>query len=1026
MPYRFPATLLNYERQALGALVVFAATSLPGRAQAKLDHWTTEHGLPQNAINAITQTRDGYLWLATNDGLVRFDGLRFTVFKRSTTPGLATNRCQCLHEDRQGTLWAGSPESILTRYRDGQFHSYTKQDGLPADEIGKIDEDEAGRLWLTGVEFGYIVEWHDGPVNVFRARDRLPGRNQTRHANNIHWSLSETGLHLIWHGQLLTLTLCDGLPSLAINAVVADTQDSIWINARGVTVRLRRGQLSVIDRPADQLPQEPRTCHFADQYGNYWYLAPGQLIRVDAHSRTVYDKLTVSAFWEDREGTLWIGANNGLHRYRQRPVRTLTETPGPRFNVTLSIYSVLEDRQGDVWLGKWGSGVSRYRADQFTHYVAGPAWRQALTRARQRGDRTFDNYVYTPGLYDAKVTAMHEDRAGTLWVGTQGGVSQFKNGQWTRFTNEHGLADTWAILQDRAGAYWFATNTGLTRLRDGEWTVFTTQDGLPGNECHALLEDRQGHFWIGTYDGLARWEGQRFSAWTESDKLAGKQVRCLYEDTAGALWIGTYDGGLTRLKEGRLTAFTTRQGLFNDGVSWLLDDGQGSFWLSCNRGIFRISQTELNELAEGRRATITSLAYGNQDGMLDAECNGGRQPAGWRLRNGQLWFPTMMGVAIIDPANWQPNHQAPPAVLEDVLIDQQALPTWRAGVRLLPGQITLELRYTGTSLLHSEAVTFQYQLTGADQTWVEAGTRRSVNYSHLPPGAYSFNVRAANSDGVWGAPSAALRIVVLPQWWQTWWARGLAGLFAVGLAALVYRTVARRTRRQQAARADFARRLIDTQERERERVASEIHNDLNQYLLVIKSRAKLGRQAADDADVVRLQFDEIETWAKQGLEEARRIAYDLRPHQLDDLGLAATLEALLAKLATATPIAFTSRLTDVRGLLTPAAEVSLFRIAQECANNIIKHSRATAAHFELSCDARAVRLTVTDNGQGFALESIQPQRSFGLNDIAERVRLLGGTQQIESAPGQGTTVQITLPRQPKIQRSAPDAQLDQR
>jgi signal transduction histidine kinase len=209
-------------------------------------------------------------------------------------------------------------------------------------------------------------------------------------------------------------------------------------------------------------------------------------------------------------------------------------------------------------------------------------------------------------------------------------------------------------------------------------------------------------------------------------------------------------------------------------------------------------------------------------------------------------------------------------------------------------------------------------------------------------------------------------------------------------------------------------------------VASELHNDLNQYLLVIKSRAKLGKQAADDADAVRLQFDEIETWAKQGLEEARRIAYDLRPHQLDDLGLAATLEALLAKLATATPIAFTSRLTDVRGLLTPAAEVSLFRIAQECANNIIKHSRATAAHFELSCDAHAVRLTVTDNGQGFVHTPYLPTHSFGLNDIAERVRLLGGTQQIDSTPGQGTTVQITLPRQPETQRSAPDAQLDQR
>ncbi|MBI3426521.1 MAG: hypothetical protein HY011_26640 [Acidobacteria bacterium] len=1024
MPCRLIANLLFCERRALGALGLFAALGLPAAAQNELDHWTTADGLPQNAINAITQTRDGYLWLATNDGLVRFDGLRFTVFKRSTTPGLATNRFRCLYEDSQGTLWAGSPESILTRYRDGQFHSYTVKDGLPTDEIGKIDEDETGLLWLTGAQFGYVVAWRDGPVNVFRARDRLPGLYQVKNAGgNMLWSLSAAGLHLLRHGLVLTLTPRDGLPDLTINAVMADAQDSVWINARGGSVRLRGGQLSVIAPPSAQLSQALGLCHFADRYGNYWYPVPGQLVRVDAQSRTVYDKLTVTAFWEDRESALWIGANEGLYCYRQRPVRILTEAPGPRYNVTRLIYSVLEDRQGDVWLGKWGSGLSRYHAGQFTHYVAGPVWFRAITLARQQGDRIFDNYVYTAGLYEAKVTALYEDRAGLLWAGTNGGtasgVSQFKDGQWTRFSSEHGLADTWAILQDRAGAYWFATSTGLTRLRDGQWTVFTTQDGLPGNECHALLEDHQGRLWIGTYNGLARWDGQRFRAWTENEGLAGRQVRCLYEDAAGALWIGTYDGGLTRLKDGRLTPFTSRQGLFNDGVSWLLDDGQGCFWLSCNRGIFRVSQRELNELAEGRRHSISSLAYGKQDGMRDAECNGGRQPAGWRLRNGQLWFPTMEGVAIIDPANVPRNTQPPTALIEESLLDQQALP-WRDGVRLLPGQTNLELRYTGTSLLHSEAVTFQYQLSGVDQTWVEAGTRRSANYSHLPPGQYSFSLRAANSDGVWGAPGPPLRIVVLPHWWQTWWFRGLAGLSVAGLIALVARTRRRRAQQQQATQAAFARRLIDTQEHERERFASEIHNDLNQYLLVIKSRATLGAQAAADPEAVRVQFDEIETWAKQGLEEARRIAYDLRPHQLDDLGLAATLEALLAKLSTATPIKFTGDLADVRGLLTPAAETSLFRIAQECANNIIKHSHATAAHFELSCDARAVRLTVTDNGQGFAPETIQPACSFGLTDIAERVRLLGGTLQLEAAPGQGVILKITLPCQPQTKRSESD------
>jgi ligand-binding sensor domain-containing protein len=487
--------LLNCERQALGALVLIAAASLPVSAQAKLDHWTTEHGLPQNYINAITQTRDGYLWLATNEGLARFDGLRFTVFKRSTTAGLATNRFMCLYEDRHGTLWAGSPESVLTRYRDGDFHSFTRQDGLPADEIGKIEEDETGRLWLTGVLNGYIVEWDARPVNVFQARNRLPGLYRTKKGHDLHWSLSAAGLHLLRCGQLLTLTLQDGLPSLEINNVSENSQGIVCIYTRNSTVHLRAGRLSNgLWQPQEPPPERP-LAHFADRHGNYWYGEHSQLIRTGFGSRTVHDNLSALAFWEDREGSLWIGASDGLYRHRPLPVRTLTEAPGPNVGVTNLIYTVLEDRQGDIWLGKWGGGLSRYRAGQFIHYVTGPEWQAEVMHQRRRGARDIRNFVYEPGLYSAKITAMYEDRTGLLWAGTQGGVSQLKDGQWTCFSAEHGLIETWAILQDRTGAYWFVTHTGLVRWQDNQWTVFTTQDGLPGNECHALLNWNTQHWY---------------------------------------------------------------------------------------------------------------------------------------------------------------------------------------------------------------------------------------------------------------------------------------------------------------------------------------------------------------------------------------------------------------------------------------------------------------------------------------------------------------------------------------------------
>ncbi len=447
-------------------------------------------------------------------------------------------------------MWIGSEEGVLIRYQAGQFTSYTARDGLPPDSIVRIEEDDAGGLWLIGYR-NYLIEYRENRFIAHCPADYFPGVVlPSGRRNNLWWSQDEHNLHVFIRGRRLSLTMQGGLPGLPVENIYVDQAGTLWLGTRGGAARVKNGQVTALP-PHKYLPLGCVNCAvYEDRQGNLWYFRNQQLNSLHDGVITAHSEVHNFTFilYEDREGSVWFGSNEGLYRARALPVRTLTEAPRD-YGLTKSIYSVLEDRSGNVWLGKLGGGLSCYRAGGFTHYVIGEEWRRMFWEKPAWQLRQF---VYAEGLFSTKITSLYEDRAGVIWVGTEGGVSRFADGKFTRYSDQHGLAATWAMLQDQAGDFWFATTTGLARQHDGSFTIYTTKDGLPDDECHALLEDRHGRLWVGTYGGLARWEQGRFSAWTERDKLAGKQIRSLYEDAQGRLWIGTYDGGLTSFKEGRL------------------------------------------------------------------------------------------------------------------------------------------------------------------------------------------------------------------------------------------------------------------------------------------------------------------------------------------------------------------------------------------------------------------------------------------------------------------------------------------
>lgn len=1006
MPLPQTQRIQFYISTLLGAAVLFLIGTHETLAQYRYDHWTADNGLPQNSVRDIVQTRDGYLWLATLDGLVRFDGVRFTVFNKSNSPGITNNRFTKLYEDAHGNLWASLESSGLTRLQQGNFTTFTAADGLPSDAISGIGGDDKGNLIII---FGFLLyRWVDGRFqreNDWRRHDNEQNPSPKAQANvALHLPFYSDGnkLTCFVDGQLRSWQRPDYPAEFAPFAPAQDQHGSTWLSSPDGLVSTQNGRVVKIYNQRNGLPgkqprlvfgQWPLQALSTGADGSLWLT---NLDSMQNHlvSQQPPEGLDIFQAYADREGNYWFGTlYNGLYRARKQTITAYSNSQGL---ITKEVYPLLEGRAGDLWIGTAGNGLYRFMNGAFT------------------------NYTIAPNPADNIITAIHQDRAGRLWVDR--GL-YLENGHFLRGISDEVmslLGFVWTIFEDRMGALWFGGQVGVVRYQNSTVTRFTMKDGLAGDDTKVIIEDGAGGLWLGSYGGLTHFKDGKFTTWTEANGLPGNTIRALSLDGDGVLWIGTYDSGLGRFKDGKFTRYTMRDGLFDNGVFQMLEDDFGWCWMSCNRGIYRVRKQELNDFADGKIKAITSIAYGKSDGMINVECNGGRWPAGVKTRDGKLWFPTMSGIAMIDPASVRANTQPPPVVIEGVKIDNQpvtvetmesALRNSQSAIAIKPGQANFEIEYTALSFINSENLRFKYKLEGLDQDWVDAGTRRTAYFSHIAPGHYTFKVIAANSDGIWNTAGKSLPLRVLPPFYRTWWFLVLSLLLLSGCAVAVYQYRVAQLERRQAAQQAFARQLIASQESERKRIAVELHDSLGQSLVLIRNWALLGTSQLDAQAPAKEELDEITTTAARALNEVREIAYNLGPYHLDRLGLAGTIKDMVNRVAQASQIAFTTELALPSGLLLRETEMHLYRITQEALNNLVKHSAATAAHVALQHQAEEVKLTIRDNGRGFDPHTTSHQSKrggFGLHGIDERVRLMGGEWTMQSAPGMGTTIEITI------------------
>ncbi len=1051
--------LLTALRQGLG-LSFWAALSpfLCGLLAAaeigdySIQTWQTGEGLPQDSVTSIVQTPDGYLWLATFNGLARFDGARFTVFDEGNTPALQNSRLVRLDLDHDGQLWIISEDGSLTRLANGSFKSFTASSGVPPRGARAIIRGPQRRLLLVAREEGIYELQGEQWVRNSRWAWLQPG-GVSLHTDKKDrlwaWRKSSGAFGRVLDQQFVPLKAEDGSTDLRIRGIASRHAGGFWlVCSNRVCLAEPKQEESDATLVASSLavtptgwilPESARnlTGLVEDLEGNLWLATWGHGVFCFSSSGTcrrlgVNEGLShevVRALWLDREGSLWVGTDGGgLNHLRRRLVTMYDERHGLGANVVMSM---LQDRVDpeQLWVGLNSGGLGSLRAGRFTPLLAEPLL-------------STNSLIY--GLF--------QTRQGDLWIGTYSrGVLRFAGGKVTALAEgpEWEGRPLRTALEDRNGSIWAGGAGGLLEWQGAAFTNHNAELGWSNTVVSALAEDRAGNLFVGSFGrGLSRRRDGQWTHYQEKDGLPDNHIASLYIDRQDRVWIGTFNRGLSLFQNGHFNNLDATGGLPDNAIGGIVEDSQGNLWLGCNRGIFRIPAEQAKEYAGGRCQQVTGSTFGLSEGLSTLECS-----AACAARNGKLWFATAKGLAAIDPAGLRLNTFAPTVIIEEVLIDG---PTWpqnpqangsyrspshqRGGVRtqaqarilasspappgssasyqeglrpkivVPPRQARVEFHFTGLSFLAPEKVRFRYRLEKFDDTWIDNGIQRAAYYTRLPAGRYRFRVTACNNDGIWNEQGAELDVVVLPPWWMTWWAEGLAVLGTAALAFWIVETRLRRAKREHAMQSAFSRRLIQAQEEERKRIAAELHDSLGQDLLVIKNRALLGLKDGAAAPQATEQLTEISRLASDSLGEVRQISHDLRPYQLDRLGLTKALQAMITSVSTASGVRCVAQLESLDGLLGEPLEIHCYRIVQELLNNVLKHSQASEARVTATVRNRRICIVFEDDGCGFDSAAAREQpRGAGLTDITERVYILGGTLRCDSERARGTRWTIEIP-----------------
>lgn len=958
-------------------LLIVGVLLLPSAALAQrgslIDHWSVEQGLPNNAVADILQTADGYLWIATWAGTVRFDGVQFSPLDAD----LPNDHARALLEDRDGSVWIGVAGTGLARWRNGQVDTYTPAEGLGGSDVRTLIQDADGRIW-AGTEGGLSI-LEPGGIRTLRVAQGLPHDTVNR------LSVSQTGG--VWVATLNGLCKADARAlrctvdhgvSGRVDVVLEDHAGRVWIGTpRGLTVAGGEHACG-----ADCVSGTPVTALLQSRDGDIWAgLGTDGIVRIDGEGTErfgVADGLpagTVVALHEDAEGSVWVAVyNGGLARIKPKRVTTFSAAEGLPGQV---IGSIVQDVRGEIWAGTQCGPVSVLRGGRFVPQ-------------------------FVDEMRGACAWILWAARDGSLWIGTRGhGVYHWANNQLRHVNAADGLTDLHiaALFEDRDGTIWIGTEFGgVHRYRDGQLSRgYGVTDGVATGYIASFAQDRDGRVWIGSNaNGLSVFEGGTFRTLGPEESPPTRNIAGLLIDSRGDLWIASAANGLFRRRHGRYEPFGPEQGLGDRLVAVVVEDGDANLWVGTARGISRLDRARLEAVAEGRAAMLDPIILDRSDGMLNAEgSGGGLDPSGLRSRDGRLWFSTIDGIAVIDPATFETNRIVPKVLVEGALLEERPWPRRGDGTLEVPaGTSSLEIDYTAFSFMAPAKMRFRYRLTGFDRDWHDVGTRRAAFYSRLPPGDYTFEVMATNNDGVWSSTPATLQLVVMPFLWERTSVQMAAMMALLILTGVLFSTAARRRDRRRLADHERERAL----ERERTRIARDLHDDLGSRLAHIALMADRGSDNKRLSSAVRTAVESLDelVWTVNA------------GHDTLDSFAAYTARCAEEHVAAA---GLRLRLHIAADL--PAVEVlaetrrHLYLGFKEAITNAIKHAQASEIHVSVTVAGDWLVVEVADDGRG--LQGPSDPTGHGLSNIRERMRLVGGAAELGARPGGGARVVLKAP-----------------
>jgi signal transduction histidine kinase/ligand-binding sensor domain-containing protein len=986
--------LLNLSRSlragmAALCLVGFSHALDPNRAPAHYirEQWRIEREFPGGIVHAISQTPDGYLWIGTDTGLIRFDGFNFQAAQLSplapaNTPVLG------LTTDNDGSLLIRLQGAGVLRRKNGRFEIIMTGAAQAASQVTAMWHDGNGPLLMSDL-MGVTIQPQNGQVEVLAYANVLRGSapviSMASTADGKIWlGTLNSGLFYLMHGQATSVNM--GLPYNKINCLLPIGANEIWVGTDGGVFRWNGVQFSQVELPP--LGKVQVRTLLRDRDANIWVGTERGLLRISPGGTSLLPEKDplgereINALFEDREGNLWVGGTRGVERIRDSAFQTYSPVSGLTSESNGPVHTDSENR---TW---------------FAPLTGGLYW---LKNGRAEP-------VREAGLQKDVVYSIAGQKDET-WVGRQhGGVTRlrFQNGlvKSVTYTQQNGLAQNsvYAVYQARDGTVWAGTvNGGVSSFKDGRFVTYTTANGLSSNMISSILETRDGTIWFATPNGLNAWSNGHWRTYSSREGLPSDSVNCLFEDSSSVLWIGTANG-LASLSSGHIQVFREAPDSLHKQIFGLVEDRNGWLWIATSNHLLRVRREKLlrGALQEG-----DVREFGLADGLRSTEgVKRSRSMVADAL--GRIWFSTSRGLSVVDPSHLV--RDAPPAIvhLDAVAADGSEIDVGNS-IHIPPSRRRITFSYTGLSLAVPERIRYRYFLESFDRNWSEPTAAREAAYTNLGAGSYRFRVVASNSDGIWNGSENVIAFEVDPVLWQTWWFRSACIVTVALLAWMAYRYRVR----QVTARLD-----MQFQERisERTRIAGELHDTLLQSVqgLLLHFQRARNLLPANPVEAVQ-RLDVALDRAEQAIVEGRNAIHDLRSSTLSESDLAQALTALGAELGPIDGKDGEVLRVVVEGAAKPLRPIlrdDVYRIVREALRNAFRHANAQHIEAEIVYEEKLFRVRIRDDGEGISPQSLEregPAGHWGLVGMRERAKRIGGQLEIWSEHNAGTEIELVVP-----------------